>query len=973
VALSGDLHEAGISAREAEVLVAVGEHLTNAEIAERLFISVRTVESHVSSLLRKLGAEDRRALARLAEPGPPGPPPGTPAAGDGSVAGPDATAAPVLPSPLTPFVGRASERADLARAVESERLVTALGPGGVGKTRLALAVAGEVAGRFPGGVWYVDLVPVTAPGMVTATVAATLGVGEQPGRPLEDSLASAIGSRRTLLVLDNCEHLVDGVAVLVERLLTRCPALTVLATSRIRLVLPFERPFPVPGLSLPDDVDGPGDSGGPGEAGDAVALFLARAEAVGTPVEGATDRRRVAEVCRALDGMALAIELAASRLPVLGLDGLEAGLADRLRILTGGSRADERHRSLRATLDWSYALAGPADRAVFRRVAVFAAPFTVAAAAAVAAGDDGDAPSAGEVPEALARLVDQSLLVVVRAPDETRYRALEIVRQYAEAASDAAEWAATRDRHLAWCLATARALDPGDHVDDAWRAAFDRVADDLRAGLRWASAQGGPPARRAAAHELAVALADLAHRRGRAGEAQHRYEESAALTDDGSVVAEALHRAAVVASNRQRGNEAVALHQASADAALGAGDRVAAARGLALAATLLNRGPGIMSSPPEPGIAHRLLARAQALAVGYPELDAALLVADAFAGDEDEWVSAELAARAVELARRRGDPLTESAALDVLTSTQLAVGEGRAAAAAARLRTELLAPLPMTPEASFERSDAYQVAAETALGTGDLATARHFAGRLAAFPSYRDVPHLGFSRLLIVDALAGHWDEVMANGARYLAGWESAGRPIVSNIAGGALAVALVHGIRGEEGERARWLDIATTLRSVLDLAGDAAPVSLAPMLSAHVHLHRGDVGEALAELAVPPEVFHNWYTGMWRQWYAALWAEAATLAERDDAADRRARARLLAAGNPVATALVDRAAALVAGDAAALRSAAATLKGAGCHYQWARTLAFAGGAQAEEGRAALAALGATPMPPGPGPLDAST
>ena len=374
MAVSSGVDDAGISAREAEVLAAVGEHLTNAEIAARLFISVRTVESHVSSLLRKLGADDRRSLARLADAGEPD--------GSGSAAAtgpapgdPPATAAP-LPAPLTPFVGRAAERAALAKAVTEARLVTALGPGGVGKTRLALAVAGEVVDRFSGRVWYVDLVPVTGPAMVTAAIAAALGVGEVPGQALEETVTSRIGPAPGLLVLDNCEHLVDGVAALVERLLTRCAGLTVLATSRIRLVLPFERPFPVPGLSV-DEVE---------PAGDAVALFMARAAAVGVTLDAPDHRARVASVCRALDGMALAIELATSRLPSIGLDGLEAGLGDRLRVLTGGSRADERHRSLRATLDWSYNLATPEDRAVLRRVATFAAPFSAAAAVDVVAG-----------------------------------------------------------------------------------------------------------------------------------------------------------------------------------------------------------------------------------------------------------------------------------------------------------------------------------------------------------------------------------------------------------------------------------------------------------------------------------------------------------------------------------------------------------------------------------------------------------
>lgn len=250
-----------VSAREAEVLAAIGEHLTNAEIAARLFISVRTVESHVSSLLRKLGAGDRRALATIA-----------------------ATyavekAAPRLPTPLTSFVGRAAERAALARALHEHRLVTAVGPGGVGKTRLALNVIPEVAHRYADGAWYVDLVPVADPSMVASAIALALGLGERQGRSSEETVLGWLGSRQALLVLDNCEHLLDGMPALVERLLAGAPQVSMLLTSRARLLVPFEWVFPVPGLSI--------------EAGDAVQLFLARMTAAGeTTIRGRHGCRR---------------------------------------------------------------------------------------------------------------------------------------------------------------------------------------------------------------------------------------------------------------------------------------------------------------------------------------------------------------------------------------------------------------------------------------------------------------------------------------------------------------------------------------------------------------------------------------------------------------------------------------------------------------------------------------------------------
>ena len=182
-----------------------------------------------------------------------------------------------------------------------------------------------------------------------------------------------LAPRETLLVLDNCEHLLDGMPVLLERLLAGSPRLSVLLTSRARLLVPFEWVFPVPGLSI---------AAGDGGPGDAVELFGVRAAAAGSALTAA-DAGRVAAICRGLDGMALAIELTAARVPSLGLDGIEAGLADRMNLLTGGRRADDRHRSLRSALDWSYALLDEADRAVLRRISVFAAPFTAAAAEAV--------------------------------------------------------------------------------------------------------------------------------------------------------------------------------------------------------------------------------------------------------------------------------------------------------------------------------------------------------------------------------------------------------------------------------------------------------------------------------------------------------------------------------------------------------------------------------------------------------------
>ena len=924
-----------VSAREAEVLAALGEHLTNAEIATRLFISVRTVESHVSSLLRKLQVNDRRALAaaaatlRPADPASPG-------------------AALPLPSPLTSFVGRAAERAALIEALGTHRLVTAVGPGGVGKTRLALSVVTEVAGRFADGAWYTDLVPVTDPAMIAPAIAAALGLGERQGVSSEDTVLGWLAPRETLLVLDNCEHLLDGLPVLLERLLAGSPRLSVLLTSRARLLVPFEWVFLVPGMSIAAD-------GGPG---DAVELFGVRAAAAGSPVTAA-DAGRIAAICRSLDGMALAIELTAARVPSLGLDGIEAGLADRMNLLAGGRRADDRHRSLQSALDWSYALLDEADRAVLRRISVFAAPFTAAAAQAVCAGWP---PAAGDaVPAALARLAEQSLLVAAADPAGTRYRALETIRQYGAgqlAADGEADQASAR--HLGWCLDAAAALVPPPRDDPAWRSSFDQLADELRAALRWAAAR---PERRPEAYRLAIALAELCFARGFPGESQRRYEQAAGLAPDGGHAAAALRCAAGAAKSRHFGDDALRLLLQAADAAIRAGEAATAAADLAEAAELIGRAVGLMATAPPGGLARELIARRRALADGNMTAESRLLIAEAYTGDDVDPVTAELAERAIAMARRAGDPLAETVALDELTAVQLARGELRAALASALRRTEILGTLPVTALSGLEHSDSLQMATECATATGDLRTARQLAERVRDLPFHREEGHLATARLIVVATLTGDWDEVLVLAGQFREGWERAGRPRAGNLTRSAYAAATVYGLRGDDDARAAWLEIVDAL------ATPGRPLSTMhfnEFFDALLLLHRGQGEAATRLLRAPPEDFRTWVSGMWRPWYAALWAEAAVLTGHRDAAARIRRAQLATWDSPVAAAIVARAAAL-ADDRSGLAPAAEALSAAGCRYQWARTLVAMGGAERARGHAELAAMGATVMawPPG--------
>jgi predicted ATPase/DNA-binding CsgD family transcriptional regulator len=360
----------GVSAREAEVLTLLGQHLTHAEIAATLVLSVRTVESHVASLRRKLGIAGHRDLVRYA-----------------------ASHHPALPDvALTSFVGRSRERAEVATALRASRLVSMVGPGGSGKTRLARVVADDLETLFPDGMWVVDLVPVSDAAGLAGAVASACGVGDLPGRSVEDATVRGLSAATALLVLDNCEHIVNAVAMLVDRLVSECRRVRVLVTSRARLVLPFERVYPLGGLALD---------------GDASDLLIDRAMTAGWPAPTPPERARIDAVCEKLDGLPLALELAAVRLPSLGLDGVERGLTDQSGLLVGGARAATRHRSMTEALEWSYRLLDAREQAVLRRVAVFASGFDADAASAVV----GFGPVvADEVPHMLSRLVDQSML-----------------------------------------------------------------------------------------------------------------------------------------------------------------------------------------------------------------------------------------------------------------------------------------------------------------------------------------------------------------------------------------------------------------------------------------------------------------------------------------------------------------------------------------------------------------------------------
>lgn len=390
-----------------------------------------------------------------------------------------------LPRQLTSFVGREVEVAEVAALLDTAALVTLSGVGGTGKTRLALAVAERVIGEYPDGVWLVEIAPLADPTLVPPTVATALGVHEQPVEPLPATLVAFLAPRRALLLLDNCEHLIDACAHLAEQLLTHCPELRILATSREALGVPGEVPYRVPSLQFP--ADGDAATAATLAEAEAVRLFVARARAA-RPGFALTDASTatVAQICARLDGIPLALELAAARLRALPLEQLAERLADRFRLLTSGSRtALPRQQTLQATLDWSYRLLEGDERSLLRRLGVFAGSWTLEAAEAVCVGTPLEA---WQVLDLLTRLVDKSLVILDDGSDAARYRLLETVRQYAlERLLDADEAAALRARHAAWCQALV-AREAPQTVRGAQVAAFaalDAELDNVRQALAW--------------------------------------------------------------------------------------------------------------------------------------------------------------------------------------------------------------------------------------------------------------------------------------------------------------------------------------------------------------------------------------------------------------------------------------------------------------------------------------------------------
>jgi predicted ATPase/DNA-binding CsgD family transcriptional regulator len=647
-----------------------------------------------------------------------------------------------LPAQVSSFVGREAELAAVCTLLGESRLVTLTGAGGAGKTRLALEVAAGLADGAGEGAWFADLAPLNDPDLVAVAMADVLGVRLEPGQPAVDALVEVVGGRRLLVLLDNCEHVIGACAKLADALLRGCPGLALLATSREPLGIDGERVYRVPSMGVPAD----GDHVAAIRAAEAVRLLTDRAAAQGmTLAWDRTAAQLAGRICRRLDGIPLAIELAAARLRMMPAAELDARLDERFALLTGGSRtALPRQQTLRAMVDWSWELLTAAERAVLARLSVFAGGFTLAAAEPVCA--DPQVPAA-EVVGHLGALVDKSLVQF----DETgagaepgRYRLLETVRQYAAGQFDApGPAAATRAAHRDYYLALAEAAAPQLMGPDqaAWLDRLDAELANLRAAIAYSQAQPDPePGLR-----LAASLRVYWRIRGHAAEAAGALQ---AMLDAPAARAATLPRARALAAAanllQQTGGYAIATdyYQEALAIARDAGDEY-------LIADLLYEQAWLLLRQGQSRAARPLIESGLDLAGRLPEPDltARLLSARGHAAhtDGDEAAATRDVAEALRLFRQAGDRQQVGTMLVNLSDYELSAGDVDAA------RRHLAESLDIARELKVRYGALY--------GTFNLGLAEYLGGSLGAagalFAESLDLARRMGNKVLMAYALIG--------------------------------------------------------------------------------------------------------------------------------------------------------------------------------------------------------------------------
>jgi predicted ATPase/class 3 adenylate cyclase len=409
-----------------------------------------------------------------------------------------------LPLQVTSFIGRERDLSEAKALLERARLMTLLGMGGLGKTRLSLQIGADVLERFPDGVWFVDLAPLRDPSLVPGEVAQVLGVQEEPGRPLTQTLCAHLKERKLLLILDNCEHLVSACANLAHALLQAAPEVQLVATSREALRVPGEQVYPVLPLALPDRKAGVETL----SRSDAVQLFVERAR-LQKPEFALNEQNApaVAELVARLEGIPLALELAAARMRSLSVADINMRLKDRFKLLTGGGRVLlERQQTLRALVDWSYDLLPEDEQTLLARLAVFAGGFALAAVEAVC-GTEPLTPD--DILDLLASLVEKSLVMPEQGEDGTRYRTLETIRDYARVKLiERGELEASSAQHCSYYFVMAKAGNRGLQGPEQpeWITRLEAELDNMRAAIAFSLSGGGDPI---IAVKLEVALMEI--------------------------------------------------------------------------------------------------------------------------------------------------------------------------------------------------------------------------------------------------------------------------------------------------------------------------------------------------------------------------------------------------------------------------------------------------------------------------------
>ncbi|HZR48233.1 MAG TPA: LuxR C-terminal-related transcriptional regulator [Streptosporangiaceae bacterium] len=899
------------SPREAEVLTLLGAHLSNAEIADQLHISVRTVENHVSSLLRKYGVAGRRALATLA-----------------ALTEPALEKAPDPTSPAwhTSFVGRSHERDNVLALLDTARLITLTGPGGVGKTRLASVVATAAAPWFARGAVFTDLVPAR-PELVIHAIATALAVTEQPGEPLDRAVLTRLGGDRLLLILDSCEHVLDAVAGFADRVLTDCPGTTILATSRERLGVPGERVVPVAPLPL---------------ASDAEELFADRALAADPAF--AADPAIVAEICARLDGMPLAIELAAARCASLGAAGLLTALDDASRLLAGGRSRDERHRSLRAVIGWSHDLLDDDERALFRRLAVFASGFDIAAATAIT--PDG---RPGPTADLIGRLADKSL--VTRKEAEGSWRLMDTVRAFAaDQLTASGELALVRDRHLSWAAATASTLRQrlDNQPDTRWRRDFDTVATELRDALEHC-----PPGRAGTPHQLARAMGYLTFARRFLTEAPGHFRDAARRAPAPLDAAADLRAAAqAVFATGLAGQAFDLLLESAKQAGDGDGKSAAIADAIVtavrfpsgfpvqvplerlhelLAEALLAAGAG------SPAVQARLAAARAAVAAaenGHPENDQP--ENDQPGNEQPGNDQPKIAEEAVAAARASGDPVLLSGSLDMLSAVHARAGRLRAARQVTSERLALLDLMDRDhPYPAAEILSALHDAWLGALAVGDLPGALAMARAYGADDLLGAHPYRPASKLIPPLVLMGRFDEALGHADAMWDAWQRSGATIAVWVAPAAAAAGLALGLRGDDAGFRRWLARARRAAGPTAAGPTASDPPFTAFAAVRVAMHSGggDPAALVADAFAPRA--RTWHQG----YDQAAAAELAVTAGLPDAASRLAEVAAAAAESDWAAACVARASGRLHHDPAAFTEAAERWRHIDARFELACTL----------------------------------